>query len=158
MKQLNLSIIILFMLCHSLAVFAENLQVADFYGAWIAKSTIVTGEKERLLIEPEKIVTFTREFTHYPTQTFKSGSDKFHLFEGILILGFDENEHGSNYKLVLSGWKTRNFKKLYGTLYMYEHGEQFNGISVIFEPVNQSKLIESKINSILDGIQLIDLE
>ncbi len=133
MKFLNLTSILLFILCHSPAVFSENLQLSDFYGAWIAKSTIVTGEKEKLFIRPDKSVTFSREFTHYPTQLFKIGSNKFHILKDILILDFDENEHGSKYKIVLSGWKTESTKRLYGILYMYEHGEQFNGISVTFE-------------------------
>jgi hypothetical protein len=137
LKILNLNSLLLFILCHSPAVFSDNLQLSDFYGAWIAKSTIVTGEKEKLFIRPDKSVTFSREFTHYPTQSFKIGSNKFCLLEDIMILDFDENKHGSKYKLVLSGWKTEKTKRLYGTLYMYEHGEQFNGISVMFEPENQ---------------------
>ena len=148
MKFLNSSFLILFILCHSPAVFSENLQLPDFYGTWIAKSTIVTGEKEKLFIRSDKSVTFSREFTHYPVQLFKIGNNKFYLVEDILILDFDENEHGSKYKLVLSGWKTEKTKRLYGILYMYEHGEQFNGISVTFEPENQVKSMESKIDDI----------
>ena len=116
--------------------FSNNLKLSDFYGTWAARSTIVTGEKQSLVINDDKSVAFSREFTNYPTQSFKIKGNNFYLTEDILILDFHENEHGSAYKLVLSGWKSDTTKKLYGTLYMYEHGKQFNGISVSFDPVN----------------------
>jgi len=135
-----LPILLFFILSHSYA--AENLARIDFEGSWKSNYTAVKGETQRLKISFDSKSTFERHF-ELPLLHIKQSPDEgksqfsetrtFELNDDVLILLFTSQDINNEYKLVLSGWKSDENKVLYGAMFMYRNGTQFNMLPVSFE-------------------------
>lgn len=113
---------------------AERLSQNDLIGTWTSNISVIKGEIQLLKINADHSVTFIRRFPNGVEQSLTTYQDAggYQMVQDILILVFKKGTDKVVYKLVLSGWKTKNTKALYGTLFMYRDGIQFNGIPVSF--------------------------
>ena len=135
-----LPIFLFFILGHSYA--AENLTDKDFEGSWKSNYTAVKGETQRLKISLNSKSTFERHFEFPLSYVKQSPSDgesqfletsTFELIDDVLILMFTSQNINNEYKLVLSGWKSDGNKLIYGSMFMYSNGAQFNMLPVSFK-------------------------
>ena len=110
--------------------FADNLSTNDYFGTWRSDWVAVKGESQTLQINSDSKSVFSRTFADGKRQVCQSG--KIEKNGDLLILRCEYEKGGLVYKLVLSGWKLDEIKKIYGTMYMYKDGVQFNGLPVSF--------------------------
>ena len=109
-------------------VYAANLERNDLSGTWVSKWVSLKKEKQILIISPSLSSYFERQFENSPNQRFRS--ERAQMLEDIHVIKYGNEEGDLRYKQVLSGWKIKNTKMLYGTMFVYEKGEQFNGLPV----------------------------
>ena len=109
----------------------ENLERADFQGEWHSDWTAFNDETQVLIINNDLSSSFTRKSKDHNGKSITAKSTSAEINQDLLILVFGSGSM-LNSKLVLSGWKLEHMKKLYGTLYMYRDGKQFNGVPVSF--------------------------
>lgn len=111
---------------------SENLLDKDYSGKWVTQGpTSVKGEKQVLVINNDHSSYFERSFDNV-LQKFNSPESEYTQQEDILIIKYYDTPKTLRYKLVLSGWKSGDTLSLYGTMYMYHEGRQFNGLPVSF--------------------------
>lgn len=111
---------------------SENSLDDDYSGKWVTHSqTSVKGEKQVLVINNDHSTYFERSFDNV-LQKFNSSGSEYTQQEDILIIKYYDTPKALRYKLVLSGWKSGDTLSLYGTMYMYREGKQFNGLPISF--------------------------
>ena len=110
---------------------AENLVKSDFVGSWASDWTAVENEKQYLEITPEFSSIFQRRFESEIDQRFETESIEF--VDDLILIKYKNEANSLVYKLALSGWKSGGTKKLYGTMFMYKDGKQYNGLPVSFK-------------------------
>ena len=111
---------------------AENLLSTDYIGTWVTHGrTSVKGEKQKLIINKDDSSYFERNFDKN-NQKFNSPAALFSHQEDLLIIKYNNKDNELRYKLVLSGWRSGETYALYGFMYMYSDGKQFNGLPVSF--------------------------
>jgi len=123
-------LILLPLLMPVLAHSSCNLREQDYAGEYISEWVAVKGEKQALRINGDHSSEFLRTFEAGDSQRFQSKS--FQLVEDVLIIKYFKESGALAYKLILSGWKIDEIKALYGTMYMYRDGKQYNGLPVSF--------------------------
>ena len=111
-------------------VFAGPVTITDnqLIGTWAS----VTDQSATITIDNDLIANFVRTLksgAHHNYTTTASISN----IESVYIVNLS-NDSALSYKLVLSGWVNNNDKMLFGTMYLYENGELFNGMPVSFKP------------------------
>ena len=84
------------------------------------------------MINKDYSTHFERKFDHGNNQKFDSPASLFTQQEDLLIIKYNNKQNELRYKLVLSGWRTGDTYALYGFMYMYRNGKQFNGLPVSF--------------------------
>ena len=132
MKHMRIFILLFLIPCISIANDGiENLGKSDFHGAWHSDWTSFKGESHTLIINADLSTSFIRELESGEVQSFKSEPSHAELKKDLIILKYGSCR-GVGYKLVLSGWKLEHMKKLYGFMFMYRNGKQFNGVPVSF--------------------------
>jgi hypothetical protein len=110
----------------------DNLLSTDYVGTWVTHGrTSVKGEKQTLIINKDNSSYFERKFDDN-NQKFNSPASLFTQQEDLLILKYNNKPNELRYKLVLSGWRSGDVYVLYGFMYMYSDGKQFNGLPVSF--------------------------
>jgi hypothetical protein len=137
-------VIPIFLLCLLSQVYAaENLMRQDFEGSWKSNYSAVEGETQVLNISLSSRSVFERHFEESFSLFQQSSSENksqlletstFELNDDVLILVFASSDKVFSYKLVLSGWKSDSNKVLYGSMFMYRNGTQFNMLPVSFRP------------------------
>jgi len=126
----NIFIILLTILpIHALAI--GNLCGADYYGNWKSHGVVVKGETQQLIISKDMATYFERNING-KLQKYTSSPELYSKHQDIIVFKYNDESGDLHYKLVLSGWKVKKNFALYGTLYMYFEGVQFNGIPVSF--------------------------
>ena len=123
-------LILLPLLMPVLAHSSCNLREQDYAGEYTSDWVAVKGEKQALRINGDHSSEFVRTFEAGDSQRFQSKS--FQLVEDVLIIKYFKESGALAYKLILSGWKIDEIKALYGTMYMYRDGKQYNGLPVSF--------------------------
>ena len=112
---------------------AQNLERSDFIGSWVSNWTSVKGEEQSLDITDSLTSVFHRKFEgKVHEQRYTSNQSAAELIDDMLVIKYQNEESVLVYKLVLSGWKSTNAKVLYGTMFMYRNGNQYNGLPVSF--------------------------
>ena len=111
---------------------SENLEQADYYGMWVSNRAPVAEENQTLTINSDLSSQFERKFKNTGNQSFIAHSASAEIKDDLLILSYRQSDEKLRYKLVLSGWKSRDTKVLYGTMFMYREGNQFNGVPESF--------------------------
>jgi hypothetical protein len=105
-------------------------------GTWMSDRVAVAGEKQTLIFRQDKTTKFVRVMKEQGTLNYDSKSADFQMEEDIIILKYHTKEYGLTYKMVLSGWHIEEAgvkaSKLYGMLFLYRNGKQFNGFPVSF--------------------------
>jgi hypothetical protein len=123
---------IIFILISASANATDNLLTTDYEGTWLTYgATPVKGEKQKLIVNNDNSSYFERTFDHVKQQ-FNAQSSDFTLQEDLLIIKYYKKPNDLRYKLVLSGWRSGKTYALYGFMYMYSEGKQFNGLPVSF--------------------------
>ena len=125
MKVILSIFIILF--CQQLFA-TDNLSKLDHIGTWTSEWTVIEGEKQILIITKDKSSRFERNFNDNNKQIFKSNNIEY--LDDLLIIKYNNYKGQLVFKLVLSGWHSYGKYKLYGTMYMYNEGTQYNGLTV----------------------------
>jgi hypothetical protein len=123
-------LVIVLLLVLGKASAAENLIQEDYSGTWNSDYAAVKNEKQILIISLSSVSVFERHFENKNTQVLNT--ETFELVDDLLILTFTSPDNVFGYKLVLSGWKSNNRKMLYGSMFMYRKGTQFNMLPVSF--------------------------
>jgi hypothetical protein len=124
--------VIFLMLASLQALASENLTKSDFDGEWKSSYSAIKGEKQILRISLSSASVFERHFNSGTTQTFNA--NVYELIDDVLIVIFRSLKSPNSYKLALSGWISGSRKTLYGSMFMYRNGIQFNMLPVSFEP------------------------
>ena len=114
-----------------ITVSGANLDRSDLNGEWVTPWRQVDGEVQRLVVSLDGESIFERRFTNAEAQVHTTSEHL--LVDDLLILVFGEDGARSQYKLVLSGWKTSGTTRLYGAMFMYRNGVQFNMMLVAFD-------------------------
>jgi len=107
----------------------DNLTNADYVGEWKSNWVAVEGAQQRLIISSDKSSIFEIKYEEN-VQQYKSKSIE--IIDDLLVIKYSFNEGNNLYKLVLSGWRIGTSKRLYGTMYIYKNGDNFNGLPVSF--------------------------
>jgi len=128
---MKLLLTIFSLIISSQAIAVENLKLTDLHGIWISNYSPVKGEVQRLIIKEDLSTYFERSFNNV-NQEFNAEPTAFLQYEDVIILRYNIPNKGLRYKLVLSGWHTKSTYALYGTMFMYKEGKQFNGLPVSF--------------------------
>lgn len=110
--------------------FADNLSPDDYFGIWGSSWTAVEGETQKLQINADLSSIFIRTFVDGERESFRSNQSE--MIGDLLLLKYFDKEGRLQCQLVLSGWKVDDTKRIYGTMYMYRQGVQFNGLPVSF--------------------------
>ena len=123
--------IIIFALIPTVALAIGNLRETDYYGNWKSHGAVVKGEMQQLIISENKTTYFERNING-KLQKYNSSPESYSQHQDLVIIKYNDAAGDLHYKLVLSGWKVKETFALYGTLYMYDKGIQFNGLPVSF--------------------------
>jgi hypothetical protein len=112
---------------------SENLNKDDYPGTWYSGWVAVQGEKQTLVININKddSSSFKRVMPDGKPITLTSKS--INRIEDIVIIYYSDSDGSLVYKLALSGWRSNNSKMIYGTMFMYNKGKQYNGLPVSFK-------------------------
>ena len=133
MHMQRLLVFLLFFLpLHTFA--AENLTEQDYDGSWNSNYAAVKNEKQILKISLSGESIFERYFENSSSQ--KLNASEFKILDDLLVFTFTSPDNVFGYKLALSGWKSRSKKVLYGSMFMYRNGIQFNMLPVSYEQSN----------------------
>jgi hypothetical protein len=123
---------IIFVLVSASANATENLLPTDYEGTWLTYgATPVKDEKQKLVINKDNASYFERKFDDVK-QKYNASTSDFIQQEDLLIIKYYKKPNDLRYKLVLSGWRSGDTYALYGFMYMYSKGKQFNGLPVSF--------------------------
>ena len=122
--------LIFILLLISPGVFSGPATINDnqLIGTWAS----ATAQSASITIDSDLTASFVRTLksgAHHNYTTSGSISN----IESVYIINLS-NDSALSYKIVLSGWVNNNQKMLFGTMYLYENGELFNGIPVSFKP------------------------
>jgi hypothetical protein len=124
-------ILIILLLAVSGQLFAaENLKQGDYEGTWKSNYVAVKNEKQLLKIALDSVSVFERHFENSNSQVLNT--ETFELLDDLLVLTFTSPDNVFGYKFALSGWKSTSRKTLYGSMFMYRNGIQFNMLPVSF--------------------------
>lgn len=139
----NNMIKVVFLTLLSFAVCADdnhikNNSYKNIVGSWEANWTAVNGELQNIEFTKSGASTFTRKFKDGDVIEVTSTPKDLQILDDIIVFKYYDGDFGIRYKLVLSGWALEDegekAKVLYGTLFLYQLGKQFNGFSVSFVP------------------------
>lgn len=123
--------LILLLLVFSGGMFAaENLVHEDYVGTWKSNYVAVKNEQQILKVSLDSGSVFERHFEDSKSQILNTAT--FELIDDLLILTFTSPDSLFGYKLALSGWKSDKRKTLYGSMFMYRKGIQFNMLPISF--------------------------
>lgn len=123
-------ILTLFLLISTQLFATENLSKNDYVGDWESDWAAVNGESQKLTINSNNSSVFVRHFKNGEEQILKS--ETMEIVDDIIIINYKSKENALIYKLVLSGWSSYKKLKLYGTMFMYNNGTQYNGLPITF--------------------------
>lgn len=127
---MNRALIIILLLFSGELFAAENLMRDDYNGAWTSSYVVVKNEKQILNISLNSRSVFERHFENNNSQVLNT--ERYELIDDLLVLTFKSPGNVFGYKLALSGWKSKKRKTLYGSMFMYKNGVQFNMLPVSF--------------------------
>ena len=137
MKILKLA----FLFLTSSTVYADGHKTFPFdfesvVGTWVSDRVSVAGEQQILVFKNSGETEFERDMPNRGVLSYASKAQDFQMEEDIIILKYFTNEFGLTYKMVLSGWHIQESdvkaSKIYGMLFLYQNGRQYNGFPVSF--------------------------
>lgn len=131
---MNRVLIIVLLLVSGELFAAENLMRGDYDGAWKSNYEAVKDEKQILNISLDSRPVFERHFESNNSQVLST--EGYELLDDLIVLTFNSPDNVFGYKLALSGWKSKKRKTLYGSMFMYRNGVQFNMVPVSFVPAD----------------------
>ncbi|QDH69925.1 hypothetical protein FKV23_07335 [Lysobacter alkalisoli] len=109
----------------------QALADSDLIGTWSATTPVTESEQTEVSFQEDGSVVLIREFSASPKQRLVASPSHVHKVGDILLISFS-HDNALRYKLVLSGWKLRHTKVIFGTLFMYSDNVVFNGLPVSF--------------------------
>ena len=112
----------------------DNLSNLDHVGTWTSEWAVIEGEKQVLSISKDRSSIFVRRFKDGIKQIFKSNDIEY--LDDLLIIKYNNKKGQLIHKLVMSGWHSYGKYKLYGTMYMYNEGTQYNGLTVSLKRID----------------------
>lgn len=131
---MNRVLIIVLLLVSGELFAAENLMRGDYDGAWKSNYEAVKDEKQILNISLDSRSVFERHFESNNSQVLST--EGYELLDDLIVLTFNSPDNVFGYKLALYGWKSKKRKTLYGSMFMYRNGVQFNMVPVSFVPAD----------------------
>ncbi len=139
MRNLVASVVLLVASAES-AVASENVVRSNFDGTRHSDWAAVAGEKQELSIALDETSVFEGNFdnTSRKSRAQRLASDDFEVHGDVLHITFTSHDGSYGYKLVLSGWKSATHEVLYGSMFMYRAGVQFNMLPVSFRQADDT--------------------
>lgn len=128
------AIVFLLLLLAGQVYAAKNMTQQDYDGNWNSIYVAVKNEKQVLRISLNDESVFERHFENSNSQILNTTD--FKILDDLLVLTFTSPDKVFGYKLALSGWKSKSKKVLYGSMFMYRNGIQFNMLPVSYESAN----------------------
>ena len=109
----------------------KALLAEDLIGSWSTTQPVTQGETTNISFREDGSVMLIRHFPERPVQGLVASPAQVRRIDDLIVINFN---HGRDlkYRLVLSGWKIRDTRQVFGTLFMYGDGVVFNGIPVSF--------------------------
>jgi hypothetical protein len=127
---MNRALFILLLVFSGKIFASENLMREDYDGAWKSNYAAVKNEQQILKISLDSLSVFERHFEGSDSHVLST--EKYELIDDLLVITFNSPDNVFGYKLALSGWKSEKRKTLYGSMFMYRNGIQFNMLPVSF--------------------------
>ena len=117
---------------------STTLQKSDLVGEWVTYQPILKAISQshrhktthHLLIDRDWNVQLHRQFGLGNRQILKATRQDVEFNDDLLMIDFDAGREKVAFKLVLAGWQSADTKLLFGTLYLYDDGQLFNGIVI----------------------------
>ncbi len=113
-----------------------------FSGKWVSPEGGDQRDIQSLEFTSEGGAIFARDFLGQKVQKCAASAEDKTVLDDIVILKLQCEEKHLTYKLVLSGWSISDsvtdidLIRLYGMLYLYRDGRQFNGFPVAYVPAS----------------------
>ena len=123
---------------------SQTISKTDYIGHWQEHYGLgVTGAVNSLRSSTITTISFAHDFTVNFKRKFESGNiqeftvneEGIEFKDEFIIIPFSMDSK-ILYKLILSGWHNNGNKLIFGTLYLFDNGELFNGIPISFKPKN----------------------
>ncbi len=128
---------------------AEVLDKNDFIGSWWTDSASTVNKNQKLIIEDDFSVKWIslsddgREFIH------TTSSEHIKFIDDFLFITFTYEADATLNKLVLSGWKSKERSRIFGSLYMYKNAnDMISGIPTSFEK-GEGHFLPKKVREML---------
>ena len=117
---------------------AENLVKLDYVGKWKSIFLTTTKAGEILYIRDDMSSTLEQTFKDGKKQILHTKENEFETIGDLLIFKYYYKEKLVN-KTLLSGWKSGDRYQIYGTMFLYNEGKQFNGLPASFRKIKANK-------------------
>ncbi|MBN7799195.1 hypothetical protein [Parahaliea mediterranea] len=117
-----------------------SFSLESIAGVWKSNWTSVPGEKQTLTFQEPGDSKFLRIFPDGDEIHVSASISDTTILDDIILIEYYDGDFGIRYKLVLSGWHVEEGGKrasaIYGTMFLYQNGRQFNGFPVSFRPAS----------------------
>ena len=120
---------------------AENLVITDYVGKWVPHYKSNSKVSEIIYINSDMSSKLEQAFKNGNKQILESKANELEIIGDILVFKYYYKNKLVN-KTVLSGWKTRNIYQIYGIMYLYNEGKQFNGLPISFRKAKANKALK----------------
>jgi hypothetical protein len=111
---------------------AQPYSIKGKFITWLASLTA-----NRLEISKDFDVTFTRTFESGEKETIKTDRSELEIHDDLYIINLPRESCGK-YKIVISGWRSKHTKRLFGYFYLYNDDGLFNGWAISLAPEDES--------------------
>ena len=116
-----------------------TLAYSDYIGSWT--DIAAQGYEQEIKFLPNGSSVLTGKFEDGVVQILESSLEDMIVVHDIHVFSFYVNPKTLRFRLVISGWKVNEqgtrVKRLYGTLFVYQLGQQVNGIPVTLKNQEQ---------------------
>lgn len=109
----------------------KALLAEDLIGSWSTTQPVTPAETTQIYFREDGSVLLARHFQDSPVQNLVAPATQVQRIDDLIIINF-KNGDDLRYRLVLSGWRIRDTRQVFGTLFMYSDGAVFNGAPVSF--------------------------
>ncbi len=113
---------------------AEVLDKNDFVGSWWTDSASTGNKNQKLIIKDDFSAKWISSFGGGREFVHTASKENIKFIDGFLFITFTYEADATLNKFVLSGWKSKDRSRIFGSLYMYKNAhDMISGVPVSFE-------------------------
>jgi len=128
---------------------AETLDKNDYIGSWWTDSASTGNENQKLIIKDDFSAKWISLFDDDRESVHIASKENVKFVDGFLFITFTYEADATLNKLVLSGWKSKERSRIFGSLYMYRAPQDMiTGIPVSFEN-GEGSFLPGKVREML---------